>query len=264
MPEIEKPYLSVVVPAYNESHRLPATLVDIDRYLGSAGFSYEIIVVDDGSKDGTADIAEKMGDAIKNLRVIRNAENSGKGAVVKQGMLEAKGSVRLFTDADNSTSMDEFVKLKPFLEEGYDVVFASRAMPESVLEPPQAWYRQLLGRMGNLFLIRAINLPGVHDSQCGFKAFTDRAAEEIFSKVKMERWGFDIEALVLAKHLGFKTKEVGVRWVDKPGTRFLSFRGYLQIFTENLRIRLYLMRGVYGVSRPTRGKNADTAASQSP
>ncbi len=250
--EQETPYLSVIVPCYNEARRLPATLIDIDRYLSQTSFSYEILVVDDGSTDRTADIAEAMQSAIANLRILRDVVNRGKGAVVKRGMLECRGTIRLFTDADNATSMDEFAKLQPCFEEGYDVVFASRAMPDSILDPPQPWYRQLAGRIGNLVFVRLINLPSVHDSQCGFKAFTAQAAQEIFSRARIDRFGFDIEALALARALKLKSKEVGVLWRDKPGSVFLTFglRGYLQIWWENLRIRLYLMKGSYSLSGP--------------
>jgi glycosyltransferase involved in cell wall biosynthesis len=252
METTDAPYLSVIIPCYNEARRLPATLIDIDRYLSQTSFAYEILVVDDGSSDTTANIVEAMQSAIANLRVLRDVVNRGKGAAVRRGMLEARGTIRLFTDADNATSMDEFAKLQPYFEEGYEVVFASRAMPDSILDPPQPWYRQLAGRIGNLLFVRLINLPNVHDSQCGFKAFTARAAHDIFGRAKIDRFGFDIEALALARALKLRSKEVGVLWRDKPGSVFLTFglRGYLQIWWENLRIRLYLMKGSYGLSRP--------------
>lgn len=243
----EQPYLSVIIPVYNEARRLPTTLLDVDRWLATGGFAYEIIVVDDGSHDATADVAEKMQSAVQHLHVLRNEKNRGKGAAVRQGMLEARGAVRLFTDADNATSMDEFPKLQKYLNEGFDVVFASRAVPKSILEPPQPFVRRTMGKLANL-IIQVMNLPGVHDTQCGFKAFTAPAATTIFNEAKIDRFGFDVEALVLARTKRYRMQEVGVRWVDKAGGTVTPL-AYLQVFWENLRIRWWLLRGAYGAQK---------------
>ena len=162
---IMKPYLSVVIPTHNEAKRLPLTLIDIDRHLSKAEFSYEIIVVDNNSTDATAEIVNRFSHLIKNLRLI-NYETPGKGGTVKYGMLEAEGEIRIFTDADNSTSIDQFNKMIPYFKQNYGVVIGSRDIEGAKLEPPQPWYKRLAGNMGNLF-IQALVLPGIWDTQCG-------------------------------------------------------------------------------------------------
>lgn len=240
-----KPFLSVVIPAYNELRRLPLTLLEIDRYLETVTYSYELIVVDDGSTDGTPDAVEQMAATIPHLRLIRNDQNRGKGAVVRQGMLAAQGSRRLFMDADNSTTIDQVAGLLPYCDQGYGVVIGSRALADSVLEPPQGVLRRTIGRLGNV-LIRLINVPGVYDTQCGFKLFTDRAAEQLFSQAVMRGWSFDIEVLALARASRYTIREVPVRWVDKAGSTFHP-AAYLRVFFENLTIRWKLLRGSYAL-----------------
>ncbi|MBI4119692.1 MAG: glycosyltransferase family 2 protein [Parcubacteria group bacterium] len=240
---MNKPFLSVIVPAYNEASRLPLALIDIDRHLSRATYSYEIIVVNDGSKDSTADIVKRFIPLIKSLRLIDNQANRGKGAVVRQGMLEGKGNIRLFTDADNSTSIDQFNIVLPYFKEGYDVVIGSRAVKGAILDPPQSLMRQLPGKLGNLF-IQLMVLPGLWDTQCGFKAFTEEAAAVIFSRTKIDRWAFDIEALVLAKKFGFRIKEIPVRWVNDPFSH-VRMSAYLQVLWETVKIRWWLSRNKY-------------------
>lgn len=239
-----KPYLSVIVPAYNEAKRLPLTLIDIDKHLREMKFSYEIIVVNDGSKDATKEVAERFSHLIKNLRVI-NQENTGKGGAVKRGMLEAEGEIRLFTDADNSTSIDQFGKMAPYLGKGYDVVIASRDIKGAKLIPPQPWRRRILGNLGNLF-IQIMLLPGIWDTQCGFKVFTDKAAEKVFPLIKINRWGFDVEILALAKKFGYKIKEVPAIWVNNPFSH-VKATAYFQVLWEVMKIRWWLMTGKYKI-----------------
>ena len=240
-----KPFLSVVIPAYNEAERIPLTLIDIDKHLSSAKYSYEIIVVDDGSKDDTTAVAERFMKMIPNLRVTGYGENRGKGGAVKFGMLEATGRYRLLMDADNSTSVDHFDKMIPSFEEGYDVVICSRAHKESKLTPPQGFLRQALGKGGNL-IIQGLVLPGIWDTQCGFKAFGEKAAEDIFPIQRITGWGFDIEILGLAKRLGYKIKQIPVIWVNDTASRVGAF-AYVKTLIETLRIRLWLWRDVYGI-----------------
>ena len=248
---MKSPYLSVIIPAYNEAQRIPATLVDVDRYLSGQKFSYEIIVVDGASSDNTPDIVEKMAKQIKNLKVVRNHENHGKGGAVRQGMLLAQGEIRLFTDADNSTTLDQFAAMMPFFEgkhgEKYDVVIGSRTIKGARLDPPQPFYKKLLGKMGNL-AIQALNLPGIWDTQCGFKAFTREAAERVFSLSKIEGWGFDIEVLALARTMGFRIKEVPVHWVNDPNSH-VTLGGYLKTFVENATIRWWLITDAYRIRK---------------
>lgn len=233
-----KPFLSVIIPAYNESKRIPLTLIDIDKRLSERDYSYEIIVVNDGSVDSTAEIVNRFSKIVKNLRLIDNTENRGKGAVVRQGMLSARGSLRLFTDADNSTSIDQFDGMVPFFKEGFDVVIGSRALKNSRLDPPQSVAKRLLGKFGNL-IIQILLLKGFKDTQCGFKCFSEVAAEKVFRKTKIDRWGFDVEALVLAKNFGFLIKEIPVRWVNS----FLStvgWRGYFSTLLDVVKIKIWL------------------------
>ncbi|MEK7568051.1 MAG: dolichyl-phosphate beta-glucosyltransferase [Patescibacteria group bacterium] len=238
-----KPYLSVIIPAYNEAKRLPLTLIDVDKHLSRADFSYEIIVVNDGSKDATSEIVKRFSHLIKNLRLIDNKENHGKGWVVRQGMLEAKGNVRIFTDADNSTSIDQFFKMMPHFKEGYDVVIGSRDIEGSRLVPPQPAYKRFAGNIGNL-IIQVLLLPGIWDTQCGFKAFSEEAAEKIFKIAKIDRWGFDVEALALAKEFGYKIKEIPVVWVNDLSSH-VSASAYLQVLLEVLKIKWLLITKKY-------------------
>ncbi|MCL5004456.1 MAG: glycosyltransferase family 2 protein [Patescibacteria group bacterium] len=237
-----KPYLSIIIPAYNEAKRLPLTLFDIDKHLKSADFSYEIIVVDNNSTDATSEIVERFSHLIKNLRLIKY-RTPGKGGAVQKGILEAKGEIRLFMDADNSTAIDQFNKMIPYLKEGYDVIIGSRDIEGAKLIPPQPWHKRLGGNAGNL-IIQALLLPGIWDTQCGFKAFTAEAAEKIFPLLKTNRWGFDVEVLSLAKKFGYKIKEVPVVWVNNPFSK-VSAAAYLQVLWEVVKIKWWLTTGKY-------------------
>lgn len=240
-----KPYLSVIIPAYNEAERIPATLIDIDRILSARKFSYEILVMNDGSKDNTAEVVQKMIPAIKNLKLVDNRENRGKGGVVKQGMLVAQGEYRLFTDADNSTSIDQFDAMIPYFTEGYGVVIGSRTVKGARLEPPEPFYKQILGKGGNI-IIQLTTVPGIWDTQCGFKAMTAEAAEKIMNLMKITGWGFDIEMLALARALGYQIKEIPVHWVNDIRSH-VKLSGYLQTFVEDAKIRWWLWRDAYGI-----------------
>lgn len=239
-----RPYLSIVIPAYNEADRIPTTLLDIDRRLVKAAYSYEIIVVNDGSRDNTAEVVERMKKAVRNLKLIDNAENKGKGGVVRQGMLIAGGVVRLFTDADNSTSIDQFEKMMPLLKEGYEVVIGSRAVKGAVLEPPEPLFRRLVGKGLNL-IVQALLLRGVWDTQCGFKAFTEEAAKKIFEAARISGWGFDVEALALAKAMGYRVAEVPIRWKNDARSHIKASAG-VQFLRDITAVRWWLWRGKYG------------------
>jgi glycosyltransferase involved in cell wall biosynthesis len=261
MPEDkERPYLSVVIPSFNEAERLPNTLIAIDAYLSKVPYAYEIFVVNDGSKDNTAEIVRKMSIDIKNLALIDNEENKGKGAAVREGMLAARGKFRLFMDADNSTGIDHFEKMIPRFadgagfsseggERGYDVVIGSRAVPGARLDPPQPAVKRILGKGSNL-IIQITNIPGIWDTQCGFKAFTSLAAETIFSLSRIDGWGFDIELLALARALHYQTDEIPVYWVNDPGSR-VRLSSYLKVLAEDVKIRWWLWTNAYGL-RPSK------------
>lgn len=238
-----KPFLSVIIPAYNEAKRLPLTLIDIERHLSTVDFSWEIIVVSDGSTDATNEVVKRFSQLIKNLRLIENNQNHGKGWVVRQGMLSVKGNWRLFTDADNSTSIDQFEKMLPLFKEGYEVVIGSRAIKGAILDPPQPWYKRILGRFSN-WLIQILLLPGVKDSQCGFKCFSEEAAKKIFPLAKIDRWGFDMEILALAKKLGYKIKEMPIIWKNDLRSA-VKAGAYLSTLKDLLKITCWLKRNKY-------------------
>ncbi|MGI6636916.1 MAG: dolichyl-phosphate beta-glucosyltransferase [Minisyncoccales bacterium] len=239
-------YLSIIIPAYNEEKRLPSTIREISSYLKDKDYSYEILVVNDGSTDKTAEVVRGMTTEIKGLKLIDNEENKGKGGVVKQGMLEAKGKYRLFTDADNSTSIDHIERMWPLFNEGFNIVIGTRDSkdaPGAKQAVPQSFIKRSLGNIGNL-LIQLIAVPGIWDTQCGFKAFTDQLAESVFPKQKIDRWGFDIEILFLSRMLGYKIGIVPVNWVNDPDSK-VSLKGYLQVFKELFQVRLNQLKGVY-------------------
>jgi dolichyl-phosphate beta-glucosyltransferase len=238
-------FLSIIIPAYNEAERIPLALVDIDKRLSGKDYSYEILVVNDGSKDNTAAVVHGMEKMIKNLKLIDNSENKGKGGVVRQGMLLARGQYRLFMDADNSTSIDHFDAMLHYFKERYDVVICSRPMKGSKLDPAEPIYRQIPGKLGNLF-IQALLLPGLWDTQCGFKAFTEAAAERVFQLSKITGWGFDVEILSLAKTLGYRIKEIPVHWVNDTRSH-VGASAYLKVLLETVKIRWWLWTDKYGV-----------------
>lgn len=238
-----QPYLSIIIPAYNEAERIPATLLDIDKRLENAPYSYEIVVVNDGSTDNTAEVTRNMTKMVRNLKLIDLKDNQGKGGTVRQGMLLSSGQVRIFTDADNSTSIDQFDAMMPFFKQGYDIVIGSRAMKGAKLDPPEPIYKQIPGKMGNLF-IQALVLPGLWDTQCGFKAFTAESAEKIFKMSRITGWGFDVEILSLAKKRGYRIKEIPVHWVNDLRSH-VNFMAYLKVLWETVTIRWWLWRGVY-------------------
>jgi dolichyl-phosphate beta-glucosyltransferase len=211
--------------------------------LARAPFLYEIIVVDNASTDATKEIAHRFVSLVKNLRVIE-CPTKGKGAAVQKGMLEARGEIRLFTDADNSTSIDQFFKMEHYFKEGYDVVIGSRYIPGSRMEPSQPWYRKFM--RGNFF-IQWMILGGIADTQCGFKAFSEKAATAIFPVSDIVGFAFDIEVLALARHFGFRIAEMPVTWVNDFAST-VKASSYINVFLDVVRLRLRFARGYYGKS----------------
>lgn len=229
--------LSIIIPAYNEERRLPAGIEAVDDYLRRRGVAYEIIVVDDGSTDRTADVVASLAAERDHLRIVRLPYNQGKGAAVKAGMLAASGECLVFTDADQSTSIDHLrAVLKPILD-GFDVAIGSRQLRDSVFLARQRWHRRMLGCAFRLF-IKTVLVRGFRDSQCGFKAFSREAASEIFARVTSPTEIFDTEVLLLATRLGFRVAEVPVKWRDDPDSRLAySMPRALAVFREVLRVR---------------------------
>lgn len=239
-------YLSVIVPCYNEEKRLPSTLLNMHGYLSKQNYGYEILVVDDGSKDKTIETGKSMEPQVDNLRVLSYGENRGKGYAVKFGMLQASGQYRLFTDADNSTSIDQVEKMWPFFEQGYDVVIGSRDITGAVLDPPQPLTRVLLGDLWALLTKMFAGTWGLQDTQCGFKGFSRESAENIFPKCKIERFAFDPEVLFLAKKLKYKIKEIPVHWKNDLNST-VKFNSMVKMGMDLLRIRWNITIGAYKV-----------------
>ena len=239
----EEIYLSVVVPAYDEEKLIKSTLIEIENFLSARTYNYEIVIVDDGSKDKTFSIVKSLQSDFKNLIIIKNDKNRGKGYSVKKGILSAKGKFRLFMDADNSTSIDQFANFIPFLEDGCDIVIGNRALKNSKIKKRQSFYKELFGNIGNK-LIRLFAVSKISDTQCGFKCFSSKSAQNIFPKLTIDRWGFDIEILAIANHLGCRVKTVPVIWENREKTRVRN-RDYLFTLKELLKIKINLLTKKY-------------------
>ncbi|MBI2057425.1 MAG: glycosyltransferase family 2 protein [Candidatus Yanofskybacteria bacterium] len=236
-------FLSVIIPAYNEEKRITRTLLAVDEYLKKQPYQYEILVVNDGSKDKTSEVVNDLSLQITNLKFIDNKENHGKGFVVRQGMLDASGDVRLFMDADNSTAIDEVAKFLPYFSQGYDIVIGSRQAVGSLVVVKQSWFREFLGKMFRL-LVHVVVPLGVEDSQAGFKAFSKKAAETIFTKQIIFRWAFDVEILAIAKKFGLKTKEVPIVWSNDLESH-VKLGGMVRMLSEVLIVRKNLWSKKY-------------------
>lgn len=237
-------YLSVVIPAYNEAKKLPDTLPNMYEYLKKQSYDWEILIVNDGSKDDTAQVVKDLSSQIENLRLIDNKENNGKGYVVKQGMLSARGKYRLFTDADNSTSLDQVEKMWPEFEKGNEVVIGSRDIKGSKLAVPQPFWRIMIGNVFNLMAQILTGLWGIPDTQCGFKGFTEQSAKDIFLKTRIARFAFDPEILVIAKKMGYKIKEIPVYWVNDKRSS-VKFKSMVKMAIDLFKIRLNMIQGFY-------------------
>lgn len=231
-----RPLLSVIVPAFNEESRLGPSLDRMRAFLESSGRSYEVLVVNDGSRDQTPAMVLEAAASWTQLRLISLPENRGKGAAVKAGMLAAAGSRRLFTDADLSTPLEELAKLERELEAGAAVAIGSRALPGSKVLRHQPLHRELMGKSYNLML-RLLVLPGLHDTQCGFKLFTAAAAEACFRELECPGFGFDAEVLLRARMHGIPIAEVGVTWCNSLGTTVSSFADGGQMLIDLWQLR---------------------------
>jgi glycosyltransferase involved in cell wall biosynthesis len=237
------PYLSIVIPAYNEADRLPETLALVRDYLEQQTFDYEVVVVDDGSKDDTVARVEEMMHRFPGLRLIKNEHNKGKGAVVKQGMLAATGDHRLFMDADHSTPITEFDKFLPFIAKA-DIIIGSRYLEPGSIKVKQPFKRRVISRTGN-WLIQHTMLPEVVDTQCGFKLFSARAAEEVFARQEMFGWAFDVELLTIAHQLGFSIKEIPVDWYDAKASKLRAAHAAWHSFRDLRIIHGRMRKGEY-------------------
>jgi dolichyl-phosphate beta-glucosyltransferase len=244
-PADDVPYLSIVIPAYNEEVRIVPTIGAIASHVSSLGFSWELIVADDGSKDQTATLVEELG--FVNLRVLRAPANGGKGSAVQRGMLAARGAYILFDDADNSTPIEELEKLLRKLDgEGFDVAVGSRAAAGA-----EEAHRPLLRRVmsgGLRWTVRHLFRIGVRDTQCGFKLFTHAAAQRLYGAQTIMGFSFDMEILYLAARFGYRIAEVPVTWIDAPGSKVDPAREVQRFLRDLLKIKWNDLRGVYARS----------------
>lgn len=241
-------FLSVIIPAYKEGERIGRNLLEIEKYLSGKSFSYEVLVVDDGSPDKTTEIAENYSTQVKNLKVIKNAENHGKGYVVRQGLLKARGKYRLFLDADGSTSITHLDKFLPEFKKGYDLIIGSRDIEGAFVQIHQPKHKELMGDMGNWAIKLVLGLWKYPDTQCGFKIMTDKAAEEIASRMVVDRFGFDFELIILAKKMGFKIKQMPVRWLNDEASTVGGLtgpNGYIQVLIDLFKTKWRLIKGEY-------------------
>ena len=238
-------FLSIVIPAYNEENRLPATLARLYSYLATSPFGdAEVLIVDDGSRDGTAALVEDFAHIYPTVRLVRNPGNRGKGYAVRNGMLEAQGEWVLFTDADLSAPIEEVEKLIAAVREQNAVgAIGSRALNRKLVSVHQSAFREYSGRFFNLTMRLITGLPYA-DTQCGFKLFRRDVAHEVFRRVRIPGFGFDVEALFVAKLLGHPVVEVPVRWANAEGTKVTMLNG-LQAFTDLLAVRWNQLRGHY-------------------
>ncbi len=232
------PGISIVIPAYNEERRLPHTIRDLRAFFGRVGSSIEIIIVIEKSTDRTVELARESAAGDSHIRIVANDVQRGKGYAVKTGMLQAKGDIVFFMDADLSTPLAEVIT---FLSEfqahpDVDILIGSRAETKSQVIKKQSWIRRNLGRGFNRF-VQVFGVPGIKDTQCGFKAFRKRAVEPVFSRQTLNGFAFDVELLVLAQLMGFTIKTVPVRWVNSPDSKVRIWIDPLKMFFDLVRIK---------------------------
>jgi len=250
------PEISIIIPAFNEAGRLPATLDRVQHFLETSRLSAEVIVVDDGSRDATAEVVRQRAAAWPQLQLVASARNAGKGAAVQLGMAQARGRYRIFSDADLSVPIDDLEKILRPLRSGAGVAIASRGLKDSQVELHQPWYRETMGKIFNR-LVRVFVLGGVHDTQCGFKGFTAEVADRVFPALQTRGFGFDVEVLYRTQRAGYQIVEVPTRWINSPQSRVHPIRHSTMMFLELLAIPGRVRK------HPTKGsgrQNADRAS----
>ncbi len=253
-------FLSVIVPAYNEERIIESTLLSIHSFCSGQDFKHEIIVVNDGSGDKTAEIVTSLTNTIPELILINLDKNAGKGMAVREGMLKARGAYRLFMDADDSTSIEEMRHMMPFFDEGYDIVIGSRGVKDANITSHQPWLRE---SMGKTFVYFVRLFTGLHfkDTQAGFKIFTASSADDVFPLQTIPGWVFDVELLAIAKELGYKVKELPITWKHYPHTNVDIIKGTAAALRDLMKIRYGLWSGKYssGVGMREKGKRRGQA-----
>ena len=236
-------FLSVVIPVYNEQKRMPKNLDRIIFYLKSKRFKHEIIIVDDGSRDQTFNVLNKYRKKYPNIIVERHTVNKGKGAAVKTGMLKAKGDLVLMTDCDLSTPIEEIERLMPYIGK-YDVVIGSRRLDDRKVERKPQRYRTFMGSV-YYETLRLILLPGIKDTNCGFKLFTKKVVKDVFKKQKIKGWGYDAETLFLARENGYSIKEMSVKWTHHSGSKVRVLNAAIRTVFELFMIKVNDISGKY-------------------
>ncbi len=237
-----KPFFSIVIPAYNEENRLPNTLEQLFRFLEKQPFASEIIVVENGSSDQTFEIAQQFSNGQKNVHVLHN-EQRGKGRAIQRGVVAASGEYIFLCDADLSMPVEEIRKFIPPQLENFDIAIASREAPGSI-RYNEPYYRHFTGRVFNT-LIRLLVLPGLQDTQCGFKCIRAQVARDIFPYQTLTGWAFDVELLYIARHHGYQIVEIPIHWYFNADSKISVFRDSLRMFLDLLRIRRNAFRGLY-------------------
>jgi len=245
--------ISVVVPAYNEEKRLDSTLPHLWRSMKRRFNKFEIIVVDDGSTDGTGELVSRFSNEHQEVRLISYENNRGKGYAVRAGILASKGRYVLFSDADLSTPVREIRKLLKSMSDGYDIAIGSRANQEARIIKYQPFYRVLMGKTFNK-LVQFLTVRGIKDTQCGFKCFRRNAAREIFSCCRIDGFSFDVEALFVARHKGFKIAEIGVLWRNNPQSKVNPVFDSMQMLRDLFIIRFFGVTGNYGTASEVRSR----------
>jgi len=238
------PDLSIVIPAYNEGPRLGPTVREIVSYCRQHRGAFEVIVVDDGSLDDTSAVTRRLSEEFQELRLIRLAANHGKGYAVRAGILNAVGSHVLFADADGSTPIAEVERLRFALEEGADVAIGSRALEAEGIRVEARLYRHVIGRTFHQ-LVKWLANAGVADTQCGFKLFRALVAQDLFSRIRMDGYSFDVEVLIMARRRGYRIAEVPVNWTHKAGSKVRLTVDSLRMARDLFRIRAHWLRGEY-------------------
>ncbi|MCA9375800.1 MAG: glycosyltransferase family 2 protein [Candidatus Doudnabacteria bacterium] len=251
----ERPFLTVIIPTRNEAERIQPTLKDIHAYLEKQDYTAQVVIIENGSTDNSVEVIQGFQKTMDELVLDSPRPCPGKGCAVKIGMTKYDGEWLLFMDADNATPLREVEKFWAATKEGYEVIIGSRHIKGSSITADQPWYRRLLGRSANL-LIQVLLLPGIKDTQAGFKMFSRDAAKKIFPLQSIDRWGFDMEILALAKMFAYKIKEVPIEWHDVGESRLRPVKAAIGTLSELLTIRWRLLNGSY-----RRAANKQTTAS---
>lgn len=241
---MRKEYISIIVPAYNEELRVPASIEKISAYLEGRFEQYEIIVINDGSTDGTAERVRELSARLGNIRLIENESNRGKGLSVRRGVMASSGELVLVTDADLSTPIEELGKLLERIDQGADIAAGSRWMKDSDVPVRQPWYRLFISRVFNL-IVRALAIGSIRDTQCGFKLYRGGVARELFNKSRFASYSFDPEVLFLADRTGRSIAEVPVRWLNSPDSKVRIVRDSTRMFLDLIKMRFFWITGKY-------------------